>query len=55
MNKLTEQTKFLLIPLIKNKNFKKIEEIILSLNESEKENSFLLNLLGVSKLSLIHI
>ena len=51
MNKLTEQTKFLLIPLIKNKNSKKIEEIILSLNESEKENSFLLNLLGVSKLS----
>ena len=51
MDKLKEKTKSYLLPLIKNKNFEKIEELILSLNDDEKNNTFLLNLLGVSKLS----
>jgi protein O-GlcNAc transferase len=51
MDKLKEKTKSCLLPLIKNKNFEKIEELILSLNDDEKNNTFLLNLLGVSKLS----
>ena len=51
MDKLKEKTKSYLLPLIKNKNFEKIEELILSLNDDEKDNTFLLNLLGVSKLS----
>ena len=51
MDKLKEKTKSYLLPLIKNKNFEKIEELILSLNDDEKNNAFLLNLLGVSKLS----
>lgn len=51
MKKLTEEIRALLIPLIKNKNFNKIEELIQSLDEKEKNNPFLLNLLGVSKLT----
>ena len=51
MDKLKEKTKSYLLPLIKNKNFEKIEELILSLHDDERNNPFLLNLLGVSKLS----
>ena len=50
MKKLKEETKALLLSLIKKKDFNKIEELILSLAEIEKNSPFLLNLLGVSKL-----
>ena len=51
MEKLTKEKQTLLLSLIKNKNFKEIEILILSLVEAEKEKPFLLNLLGVSKLN----
>jgi protein O-GlcNAc transferase len=51
MKKLTEETKGLLLSLIKNQNFDKIEKLLLSLDEVEKNKPFLLNLLGVSKLT----
>ena len=51
MEKLTKEKQKLLLSLIKNKNFKEIETLILSLEKEEKEKPFLLNLLGVSKLN----
>ena len=51
MYNLSDKTKNQLLPLIKSKNFEQIEKLIHSLDPIEKENSFIINLLGVSKLA----
>jgi len=51
MIKISKSKKSKILSLLKNKNFKELKKIILSLSEKEKETSFILNIIGILKIS----
>ncbi len=51
MIKISKSKESEILSLLKNKNLKELEKIILSLTEEEKETPFILNVVGILKLS----